>query len=225
VRFKENGLKAIACLGEERLDSIPDVPTSAELGFPVFSANLHYWWFPKGTDSKIVNYFADIMGKVMKSEYMLKRTEELQILPRIIVGDALSDRIDDRMKTFGEIKPENRIELPDFEVWTIGFVSLFIVLVLVSHFRSKQSKVDEVSDLRLRYDFAFGTLAMTIVYVLLMGLGILPFILATILFVVVAGLFLTSMDKRKWISVVEVALLMSFGLHYVFTQLFTIDLP
>ncbi|MDA7640105.1 hypothetical protein N8787_00575 [Opitutaceae bacterium] len=55
--------------------------------------------------------------------------------------------------------------------------------------------------------------------------GILPFIWATILFVVIAGLFLTGLDKRKWISVLEVALLMSFGLHFVFTQLFTIDLP
>jgi len=129
------------------------------------------------------------------------------------------------MKTFGEIKPENRIELPDFEVWTLGFVLLFIVLVSVSHFRSKQSKVDTVSDLRLRYDFAFGTLAITIFYVLLMGLGILPFIWATILFVVITGLFLTGLDKRKWLSILEVALLMSFGLHFVFTQLFTIDLP
>jgi len=225
VRFKENGLKAIAYLGEERLDSIPDIPTSAELGFPVFSANLHYWWFPKGTDASIVNHFADVMGKVMQSEYMLQRTEELQILPRIIVGDALSQRIDDRMEAFGKIKPELRIELPDFEVWTIGFVLLFIVLSLVSHFRSEQSKVDTVSTLRLRYDFAFGALAMTIVYVLLMGLGILPFIWATIIFVVIAGLFLTGLDKRKWISILEVALLMSFGLHFVFTQLFTIDLP
>lgn len=225
VRFKENGLKAIAYLGENRLDSIPDIPTSAELGFPVFSANLHYWWFPKGTDSKIVSYFADVMGKVMKSEYMLQRTKELQILPRIIVGDELSQRIDDRMDAFGKIKPEHRIELPDFEVWTLGFVLLFVVLVSVSHFRSKSSKVDATSEIRLRYDFAFGTLAMTIIYVLIMGLGIVPFIWATIIFVMATGLFLTGMDKRKWLPIVEVALLMSFGLHFVFTQLFTIDLP
>ena len=225
VRFKENGLKAIAYLGEDRLDSIPDIPTSAELGFPVFSANLHYWWFPKGTDYKIVNYFADVMGKVMKSEYVLQRLEELQILPRIIVGDELSQRIDGRMEAFGKIKPEHRIELPDFEVWTMGFVLLFLVLVWVNHIRVKQSKVDAASGMRLRYDFAFGTLAMTIVYVLIMGLGIVPFIWATILFVVTTGLFLTRMDRRKWVSIVEVALLMSFGLHFVFSQLFTIDLP
>lgn len=225
VRFKENGLKAIAYLGEERIDSIPDIPTSAELGFPVFSANLHYWWFPKGTDDSIVNYFAGVMKKVMQSEYMLQRTEELQILPRIIVGDELSQRIDDRMEAFGKIKPENRVELPDFEVWTVGFVLLFVVLVWISRIRDNQSKVDTVSRFRLRYDFAFGTLAMMIVYVLMMGLGIVSFIWATILFVVATGLFLTRMDRIKWLSILEVALLMSFGLHFVFTQLFTIDLP
>ena len=225
VRFQQNGLKAIAYLGEERVESVPDIPTSAELGFPVYSANLHYWWFPKGTDKAIVSYFAEVMGKVMATEYVLKRTEELQILPRIIVGEALSQRIDDRMEAFGKIKPEHRIELPDFETWTVGFVLVFAGIVLVNRFRKPATEGTAESSTHLRYDFAFGTLVMTVVYVLLMGLGFLSFVWATILFVVAAGLFLTRMDKRKWISILEVALLMSFGLHFIFTQLFTIDLP
>ncbi len=77
----------------------------------------------------------------------------------------------------------------------------------------------------MSYDYAIGTIAMTVVYVLLMGLGLLPFVWATILFVIGVGLFLTRMDRSKWVPIFEVALLMSFGLHYVFTQLFTIDLP
>ena len=36
VRFQQNGLKAIAYLGKERVASIPDIPTSEELGFPVY---------------------------------------------------------------------------------------------------------------------------------------------------------------------------------------------
>ncbi len=225
VRFQQNGLKAIAYLGEERVASIPDIPTSEELGFPVYSANLHYWWFPKGTDDSIVSYFADVMAKVMQSDYVLKRTQELQILPRIIVGEELSKRIDDRMETFGKIKPEHRVELPDFERWTVFFVLLFIGVVVVNHFRLKPSNPELASSNRMRYDYAVGTLAMTVAYVLLMGLGVLPFVWATILFVVGTGLFLTRMDKNKWIPIAEVALLMSFGLHYIFTQLFTIDLP
>lgn len=225
VRFQQNGLKAIAYLGKERVASIPDIPTSEELGFPVYSANLHYWWFPKGTDASIVSYFAEVMGKVMKTDYMLKRTEELQILPRIIVGDELSERIDLRMEIFGRIKPESRVELPDFEWWTVFFVLLFIAIVVINYFRSRSSDPESVSTSHLRYDYAIGTIAMAVVYVLLMGLGLLPFVWATILFVIGGGLFLTRMDRSKWVPILEVALLMSFGLHYVFTQLFTIDLP
>lgn len=225
VRFRENGLRALAYLEKERAPSIPEIPTSEELGFPVYSANLHYWWFPKGTDESIVNYFADVMGKVMKTDYMLKRTDELQILPRIIVGDELSERIDARMDAFGKIKPESRVELPDFEWWTVFFVLLFVVIVAINRLRRRASALDDVASTHLRYDYAIGTLAMTVIYVLLMGLGILPFVWATILFVVGGGLFLTRMDKSKWVPIIEVALLMSFGLHYIFTQLFTIDLP
>ncbi len=225
VRFKQNGLKAIAYLGKERVASIPEVPTGEELGFPVYSGNLHYWWFPKGTDASVVSYFAEVLGKVMKTEYVTQRLQELQVLPRIIVGDELSQRIDDRMATFGTVKPEQRVELPDFERWTVAFVLVILGIVIVNRIRSQKSETDSESGTRLRYDFAFGALAMTIVYVLLMGLGFVSFVWATILYVVAAGLFLTRMDRKKWIPILQVALLMSFGLHYVFTQLFTIDLP
>ncbi len=225
LRFKQNGLKAIAYLGQERIASISEIPTGEELEFPVYSGNLHYWWFPKGTDATIVNYFADVLGKVMRTDYALKRTEELQILPRIIVGDELSQRIDDRMKRFGAVKPEQRVELPNFERWTVIFVLLFLGIVVFKRIRNKPTEIGAAPELRMRYDFALGTLLMTIAYVLLMGFGIVSFVWATILYIVAAGLFLTRMDRSKWIPILEVALLMSFGLHFVFTQLFTIDLP
>ena len=63
------------------------------------------------------------------------------------------------------------------------------------------------------------------IYVLLMGLGVLSFVWATMIFIAVAGLFLTGGAKSKLIYVAESALVMSFGLHFVFVQLFTIDLP
>ncbi len=225
VMYQQNGLKAIAHLGRQRVESIPDVPTGEELGFPVYSENLHYWWFPEGTDESIVTYFAEVLEKVMKTDYVLERLEELQIRPRIIVGDELLERIDDRMEVFQKIKPVSRIELPDFEKWAVIFVLAFSAMVIVNQLRSKKVEGRQVLELRLRYDFAFGTLAMAIVYVLLMGMGILHFVGATILFVVAAGLFLTQFDRSKWVPVLEVALLMSFGLHFIFTQLFSIDLP
>ena len=225
IRFQENGLKAIAFLGEERIESIPDIPTGEELGFPVFGGNLHYWWFPKGTDQTIVDYFAGALGRVMKTDYVLRKTKDLEILPRIIVGDEMNTRIKQRTEIFDSIKPESRVELPDFTLWTLVSVGLFSLVVFWKRWMASKAEIKRTDTPRLRYDLAFGTLLMSIVYVLLMGLRIMPFVWATIVFIVASGLFLTRCDKRKFVYVLEIALLMSFGLHFVFTQLFTIDLP
>ena len=225
VRFQQNGLKAIAYLGEERIASIPDIPTAEELGFPVFGGNLHYWWFPKGTDQGIVDYFAGVLSKVMKTDYFLGKTKDLEILPRIIVGDEMNTRIRERTEIFDSIKPINRVELPDFKLWTLVSVALFSLVVFWKRWLRPKQEPQKSDTLRLRYDLAFGTILMTIVYVLLLGLRIMPFAWATIVFIVASGLLLTRFDKRKFGYVLEVALLMSFGLHFVFTQLFTIDLP
>lgn len=225
IRFQQNGLKAIAYLGEERIESIPDIPTGEELGFPVFGGNLHYWWFPKGTDQTIVDYFAGVLGRVMETDYVRRKTKDLEILPRIIVGDEMNTRIRERTEIFDSIKPTNRVELPDFTLWTLVSVGLFSTIFFGKRWLRPKEEPQNSDTLRLRYDLAFGTLLMSIVYVLLMGLRIMPFVWATIVFIVASGLFLTRFDKRKSVYVLEIALLMSFGLHFVFTQLFTIDLP
>ena len=225
TRFRQNGLKALAYLGEERIESILDIPTGKELGFPVFSGNLHYWWFPKGTDQTIVDYFAGVLAKVMKTDYVQQRTKEMEVLPRIIVGDELNTRIKQRTEIFDLIKPQSRVDLPDFTLWTLVSVGFFSLIVFGKQWLRPKSNIPKSDAPRLRYDMAFGTFFMTIVYVLLMGLRIAPFVWATIVFILASGLLLTRCDKRKFVYVLEIALIMSFGLHFVFAQLFTIDLP
>ena len=225
LRFRQNGLKAVAYLGRERLEAIPDIPTGEEQGFPVYGGNLHYWWFPKGTDPAIVNYLAEALGKVMQTEYVVKRTGELQILPRIITGQELADRIRDRMRTYDLIKPDNPVELPDFEKWTLFFVFVFGAALLVRYLVYREPIWQKPEGKGLLYHFGFGALAMTVAYVILMGLNLLSFVWASIIYVLMVGLFLRGFKIRNCRPVVEVALLLSFGLHFVFTQIFTIDLP
>jgi len=226
TRFKENGIKALAYLGKERLKTIPDVPTAEELGFPVFGGNYHYWWFPKGTDQKIVDYFSEVLSKALQTDYVRQRTSELQIEPKIITGEELHARIERRMEMFGQVEVVTGIELPDVTKWTLGAVAIFSLAILGQRFSATRLTPTATAEDRTRhYGFAFGTIGMTIVYVLLMGLGLFSYVWATLLFVVGTGLFLTRCDKRKWGYLLELALIMSFGVHYVLTQLFTIDLP
>ena len=225
IRFAPNGLRAIAYLGEERLAAIPDIPTAIEAGYPISSSNLHQWWFPRGTKPEVVTYFAKILVAAMQTDYVLQRTAELQILPRFMAEEELENRIAAKLDAFGAVKPASRVDLPNFTHWTLGFVTVFALLV-VAQWRAKSPTTTGGSGrARLRFDLAFGTMAMVVVYVLLMGLGVLSFVWATMLFIGVAGLFLTGSEKSKLIYVAESALVMSFGLHFVFVQLFTIDLP
>jgi tripartite-type tricarboxylate transporter receptor subunit TctC len=225
IRFRENGLRPLAYLGEERVGSIPDIPTAKELGYPVFSGNLQYWWFPKGTDPEIVSYMAGVLKSAMETEYVKKRSAELEILPRTIAGAELAERITQKMSLFSRMKVPSRVELPDVTFWSVA-AALALGLVVLSKAVFNPKKTDgETSERKLRFDLAFGVIGLCVLYVFLMGMGLLPFVWATILFILVSGLYLTNFDRNKVYYVFEVALGMSFGLHFIFTQLFAIQLP
>jgi len=225
VRFEENGLKALAYLGEERIESIPEVPTAKELGFPVFSSNLQYWWYPKGTDPKIVDYMAGVLEKAMETEYVRTRSAELEIEPRAIVGRELEERIKRKMDSFSRMVVPVRIELPNVTMWVILGAALFGATAWFKSWIFSQKVEAKRKESGLRFDLAFGVVAMCCLYVILMGLDVLSFVWATGLFVIASGLYLTGGDRTKTFYVVEVALGMSFGLHFVFTKLFAIQLP
>ncbi|GAB5561751.1 MAG: hypothetical protein SynsKO_33980 [Synoicihabitans sp.] len=226
VRFRENGLKAIAYLGNERLEALPEVPTAEEQGFPVFGGNYHYWWFPKGTDPVFVDYFADVLDRAMQTPYVQEKMQELQILPKIVRGEELHARIDQRMEKFGEVEVAKGVDLPNVTHWTLGAVVVFGLGVLGQRLRrAKPALPTDSAGPSQRFGYAYGTMVMSVVYVLLMGLDLLSYVWATLLFVICAGLWLTQGDKRKRIYILELALVMSFVVHYVFTQVFTIDLP
>ena len=225
-RFKESGLEALVYLGEERHPQVDYVPTGKELGYPVVNNNLQYWWFPKGTDPKIISFFADVLKKAMETDLMKKELDRLMIIPKVIDGDALKSRIENKMKDFKSMKIERRVELPNLTNWTIGLIAFFGIIVLIKSFRKKTEKEGvKEEEFKLRNDLALGTVILTLVYAAVLSLHIMEFRLATALYVLAAGSYLTGFDKKKLIYVGELSLVMSLGLYFVFTELFLIYLP
>ncbi len=161
----------------------------------------------------------------METDYVRQRSVVLQIVPRVIVGDELQARIRRKMDSFSQMKLPVRVKLPNVTLWVIGSIVTLGLVVFGKLWFGPRASVSENRAYSLRYDLAFGTFAMGVVYVLLMGLDVLSFVWATTAFVVASGLFLTGFDRRKMLPVMELALALSFGLHFVFTQLFAIELP
>ena len=225
ISFKENGLRPLAIFDSKREASIPEVPTATELGFPVVSTNFQYWWFPKGTDPEIVSYFGKVLNKAMQTDYVGQRMDELRTSLRVIVGDELQDRIDQRMEYFSKFDTPSMIRLPNVVGWTIGALLVFGAGMIRRSITMPVRKSETIESLPKRFDLAWKTIALVVIYVGVMSLNLMSFIWATILFVVICASMLSGFQKSKIIYVLEITLLMSFGLHYVFTQLFTVTLP
>ena len=155
----------------------------------------------------------------------MNRSNELRIEPRTIVGRELQDRIDRKMRQFSGMKTSERLDLPDVVFWAFVFVAVFGVAVFTKRKSNGTESTFESESLTLRFDKAFVVVGMCVVYVTLMSFGIASFVWATSLFVVASGLYLTDFDKRRLLPVFETAFLLSFGLHFVFTKLFAIQLP
>ncbi|MDA0349727.1 MAG: tripartite tricarboxylate transporter substrate-binding protein [Verrucomicrobia bacterium] len=225
ISFKDNGLRPLALFDDRRDPSIPEVPTANELGFPVTSTNLHYWWFPKGTDPEIVRYFSKVLDKAMQTDYVRTRMDEFKILPRVIVGEELQEKIDQRMEYFSKFDPPRMLELPNVVAWTIGALLVFGAGIIRSCLTTPVVKSESIESIPKRFDLAWKTIALVVVYVAVMALDFISFVWATILFVLICATMLNGLQKTKVVYLLEITFLMSFGLHYVFTEIFTVSLP
>lgn len=71
-------LKFLAALSSEPLNSLPDVKTAKDQGFPAIQVNSWLMLFgPKGTPEDVVKKIADATGDFLKAEGIAQRLEEL----------------------------------------------------------------------------------------------------------------------------------------------------
>ncbi|MCB1121975.1 MAG: tripartite tricarboxylate transporter substrate binding protein, partial [Verrucomicrobiae bacterium] len=160
IRFRENGLRPLVTFGDARHPGAPDVPTARELGIDVTNTNLQYWWFPKGTKPERIDYMVEIFRRAMETDYVQARLAELSILPQIIVGEELRQRIDSRMKAFIRMNVQERIELPNVPLWTLGAMTLFGSIMVVRSIRRRTGLTNETETLALRFDLVWKTLLL-----------------------------------------------------------------
>jgi len=88
-------LKALAVAAPHRLDVIPDIPTTAEAGFPELISSS--WWAlaaPKGTVPERLDRISAAVQAAFRDPIVLKRFKELNISP----GGASAQELEDQIK-------------------------------------------------------------------------------------------------------------------------------
>jgi tripartite-type tricarboxylate transporter receptor subunit TctC len=84
-QIKSGALKPLAVIGHERLADFPDVPAINEFTALEFT-KLFAYYFPKGTDTAIINKFSTALEKVIKDPQFIEYCKKYYITPKFRKG-------------------------------------------------------------------------------------------------------------------------------------------
>ncbi|NQV98552.1 MAG: tripartite tricarboxylate transporter substrate binding protein [Rhodospirillales bacterium] len=71
LRFKPQGVKALVFFGPNRIASLPDVPTTTELGYDAVWANPNWWLGPKNMDKEAAAKLSSVLKQAISSKEMI----------------------------------------------------------------------------------------------------------------------------------------------------------
>ncbi|MCA9120173.1 MAG: tripartite tricarboxylate transporter TctB family protein [Planctomycetaceae bacterium] len=225
LRYESAGLRAIAYCDDHRSPDAPDIPTTFEQGVPVQHINMQFWWAPKGTPQDRIDVFATALRKAMQNEDVIERMRKIHCEPTFIRGEEMRKEIAARQATVSAVELRATQELPNVPLYVGLATTALAVVVGVQTLReaSRSARHIEWSSYCVRAAMAF--VVVTILYVGLLSLNFVGFTIGTFGFVALAGLVFTRFQIRALLPLVIVATAMSFGLSYVFTELFSLVLP
>lgn len=106
--YIESGdFRVLCALSPERNDVYPDVPTTAELGVDWTASRYYFGFFPKGTDSRIVEKVSEIMEKFTNDPEIIQQVQEAYAtVPVHLSPDELYAYQKDKLSLF-----ENNVDL------------------------------------------------------------------------------------------------------------------
>lgn len=239
LNFKPQGIRALCYFGPTRHAAIPDIPTAVEQGVHAEEVNMQYWWAPKGTPPDRVKYMAGVLKKALQSKHVKEAFGKRRIDLRFLTGTEFEDHLAMRMEKTSELGEQGDPEIPNIPLIIGIAMGLCIVLIVIDSLKNGWSetatdKTDSAAaDAQARptesllppTSRALLLGMATLIYVALMQNHWLPFVWATFGFILATGFLLSSKRKEIALVLIETALVVSFGVNYLLTEVVVTDLP
>jgi len=112
AHIRSGALQALAVTGRTRLPSLPEVPTTAQAGFPAIEATSWGGLFaPAGTPAPIVRRLSDEMDAVMKSDEVKSLLESTSSVPLDLRHEAFGEFVAREAARWGELIRKSGITL------------------------------------------------------------------------------------------------------------------
>lgn len=133
LSFRSGGLRAIAFLGEDRHESLPDVPTAAESGLAISYRNLQGWWLPKGASEETVEKLSAILSETMKQEDVREVFREQQIEPVFLKAGELKAAVEKKATELEALNlGHERQTLPNLLFPLLGMLGVGFAITAIS---------------------------------------------------------------------------------------------
>jgi tripartite-type tricarboxylate transporter receptor subunit TctC len=111
---KDGLLRVLAVTSPQRTGNLPDVPTTAELGFPAINSRLWYGFAaPAGTPPEIVSRLADAIQKAVQAPGFKERFEPLSFQSDLMTGDAFGQFLTAESARWRDVVVENNVRFTD----------------------------------------------------------------------------------------------------------------
>lgn len=226
LRYREGGLQAVAVFAAKRHPAIPQVPTAQEEGFDVKSSNMHFWWMPKGTPASISQVMADAIEKAMATPVMKKFMADSWTEPVMLRGEALQEELNARESSISKVSLRQIEVLPNFPVWIGGIIAVLVVVASLLSYRNKSSAEGIAKSSSSVFNrLSLSCYLITGIYVLVLSMAWLSYPLTTVIYIFVMGSLIASWRRSVMVPLGMMALILGFGLFYLFTNVLVVDLP
>ena len=224
VEFRAGGLRALAILSDERHAEVPDVLTAREQGIETSSTNMHFWWAPKGTPSKRIERLADVLESTMQLPEVMGVLADMATEPVFVRGDQLVEELAEREQEIAAVSQRDAARVPDFGLATLAACGILGVGIFA---RGKQERRVDPTVSAVGVDVLSQRLvaAFVVGYVLALQFLRIDYRIATCVFGILVGFCLSREKKNLWPIVMVWSLMLSVGLHFVFTRVLVVDLP
>ena len=130
IAFKAGGLRAIAISAPERDPRVPEILTAREQGFDFVHANMHFWWFPKGTDQAKIDRIAKLLEDCMKTEIVRNQLALRLSDPLILTGDEMQGELAERISEIQSVDSTSPDVLPNIPRIILAATGLCLVGML-----------------------------------------------------------------------------------------------
>ncbi|MEM9158129.1 MAG: tripartite tricarboxylate transporter substrate binding protein [Verrucomicrobiota bacterium] len=226
-------LQPLLLFSAERNADFPGVPTARELGADVVVAETRIWLAPKGTPLERIDVLRTAVKAALAEPSVSGRFEQMGVEPRYGEAEALDvfltdfkDRVTPLVPEAQKLDPLDSLALPHFVAWVIAF--LLAGLGVRGWLRLKNRKgavADEGPAYKKEPGLAVGIVVLAAVYTGILSLGWVSFAWASLVFVSAAGAMIGRWNARIMATSFLLALVIGFGGQYLFTEIFSVDLP